>query len=232
MKPSAYRDMHLLNEVTQTPDATQRDLSQRIGVALGLINLILRRLAKKGYIKIVNVQKSRLRYLITPQGILEKTRLTHEYIQYSLQFYQQIRFFLQGRLAQASKAGQRRVILWGVGELAEIAFLSIQEMGLELIGVVEETPEQDQFLGYPVQSLSLVSALEHDWVLVASLRCGIEQIQQLLNAGEPIARLILLPIPTLQGLVLEEGGRSQAGAASAAMAVAADTLESAGAASA
>ena len=71
MKNSTYRDMHLLNEVTQTPDVTQRDLSQRIGVALGLTNLLLRRLVKKGYIKISGTTRSRLRYLITPQGILE-----------------------------------------------------------------------------------------------------------------------------------------------------------------
>ncbi len=231
MKASTYRDMHLLNEVTQTPDATQRDLAKRIGAALGLTNLMLRRLAKKGYIKIVNVKNSRLRYLITPQGIMEKTRLTREYIQHSLQFYQQIRTFLQVQLTQAAKARQRRVILWGTGELAEIAFLSIHEMGLELVGVIEDTPEHDRFLGYPVQGLQLVSELEHDLVLVASLRCGVGQIQQLLNAGEPMARLILMPIPTLQGLVLEEGSWGQADADPAAVAVGAATSDSAEAAS-
>ncbi len=231
MKASTYRDMHLLDELTQQPHITQRELSKRIGAALGLTNLMLRRLAKKGYIKIVNVQKSRLRHLITPQGVLEKTRLAHEYIQHSLQFYQQIRTFLQVQLAQAAKTGQRRVILWGTGELAEIAFLSIHEMGLELVGVIEDTPEHDRFLGYPVQGLQLVSKLEHDWVLVASLRCGVGQIQQVLNAGEPLAQLILLPIPTLQGLGLEEGSGSQTDADPAAVAVGAATSDSAEAAS-
>ncbi|PIQ84389.1 MAG: hypothetical protein COV75_02435, partial [Candidatus Omnitrophica bacterium CG11_big_fil_rev_8_21_14_0_20_63_9] len=94
MNQRTYRDMHLLNEVTQSPDITQRELSQRIGMALGLTNLMLRRLTKKGYIKIIGTKRSRIRYLITPQGILEKTRLTYEFIHFSLQLYGRVRSYL------------------------------------------------------------------------------------------------------------------------------------------
>src|SRR3989338_8078635 len=157
MKSSSYRDMSLLEEITQTPSATQRQLAKRIGAALGLTNLMLRRLVKKGYIKISGTKRSRIRYLITPQGILEKSRLTVEFIQYSLQLYGSIRQFLRQQLAMLAQTGHRRILLCGTGELAEIAFLTIHEMGLELVGVVDEQPSTPWFLGQPVRDLGTVS---------------------------------------------------------------------------
>lgn len=200
MKVNTYRDMHLLNEVTQTPDATQRDLSQRIGIALGLTNLMLRRLAKKGYIKVVNVQKSRLRYLITPQGVIEKARLAREYLEYSLFFYRHVRVFLRERLVEMGRTDRRRILLWGTGELAEIAFLTINELGLELAGVVDEPRREDRFLGRPVQPLDAVPTLAYDRIIVASGDATSESLTRLGALGVPMEHFIILPIPGLQGL--------------------------------
>lgn len=198
MTPSTYRDMHLLNEVTSTPEVTQRELSRRIGVALGLTNLMLRRLAKKGYIKIIGTKRSRIRYLITPNGILEKSRLTCEYIHYSLQLYGRIRSFLRDQLARVAQAGHRRILLCGTNELAEIAFLTIQEMGLELVGVVDEPPLTQRFLGHLVRDVSSVSSATYDWIIVASGRWNDGVAQRLMALGIPAGRVILLPLPGVQ----------------------------------
>jgi len=195
MNQSTYRDMHLLNEVTHTPEVTQRELSRRIGSALGLTNLMLRRLAKKGYIKIIGTKRSRIRYLITPQGILEKSRLTYEYIHYSLQFYRRIRFFLREKLTLVAKAGHRRILLCGTTELAEIAFLTIHEMGLELVGVVDEQPSTPRFLGHPVKDVTAVNPATYEWIIVASSRWNDGVAQRLIALGLPPGRAILLPMP-------------------------------------
>ncbi|MBI3021743.1 MAG: winged helix-turn-helix transcriptional regulator [Candidatus Omnitrophica bacterium] len=205
MNSSTYRDMHLLNELTSSPGVTQRELSKRIGVALGLTNLMLRRLAKKGYIKITGTKRSRIRYLITPQGILEKTRLTYEFIHYSMQLYGGVRRFLRERLAILARAGDRRILLYGTDELAEIAFLITQEMGLELVGIVEEPPTWQRFLGHSVLTIGAVSSLSYDRIIVASLRDRRAQIQQLVALGVSPERMIILPIPgmplDLEGIV-------------------------------
>ena len=200
MNPETYRDMHLLNEVTHSPDATQRDLAKRIGVALGLTNLMLRRLAKKGYIKIVNVKRSRLRYLITPNGVMEKARLTREYLEYSLFFYRHVRGFLHEELRRMIQSGQRRVVLLGTGELAEIAFLTINELGLELAGVVDEPRQHERFLGFPVQELGVVPTLEYDRIIVTSVHAAAEGLAWLRALGVPMQRVIVPPLPGLQGL--------------------------------
>jgi len=193
MDLSTYRDMHLLNEVTQTPHATQRELSKRIGIALGLTNLMLRRLAKKGFIKVSGTKRSRINYLITPQGILEKSRLTYEFIQYSLQLYSRVRLFLREQLARVANEGHRRILLCGTSELAEIAFLTIHEMGLELVSVVDDPPDRQLFLGQPVRDLAGVAPGTYDWVIVASLRWEDGGAARLSELGVAPGRIITLP---------------------------------------
>ncbi len=196
MDINTYRDMHLLTELTRNPTTTQRELSQRIGVALGLTNLMLRRLVKKGYIKISGTKRSRLRYLITPKGILEKSRLTYEFIQYSLQLYGRVRRFLREQLMILSSTDNTRVVLYGTGELAEVAFLIIREIGLELVAVVDDTPSQPAFLGYPIQSLAETVTMSYDRMIVSSLPAPGQEagLQRLVERGAPRERLILLPI--------------------------------------
>lgn len=200
MDLSTYREMHVLSEVAKQPDITQRDLSSRIGVALGLANLMLRRLAKKGYIKITGTKRSRIRYLITPKGILEKTRLTYEYIHYSLQLYGNVRVFLRERLATLAQEGRRRIVLCGTNELAEIAFLTIREMGLELVGVVEDRPGRESFLGYRVQPLEAVDPATYDRLLVTMWDSRDRGMERLSAAGATPEQVIVLPIPGLSHL--------------------------------
>ncbi|MGQ0695330.1 MAG: winged helix-turn-helix transcriptional regulator, partial [Nitrospiraceae bacterium] len=87
MNLQGQRDLLLLNEVERNGSVTQRSLATKLGVALGLTNLYLKRLARKGYIKITTIPPHRIRYLLTPQGLAEKSRLTYQYMQYSLSHY-------------------------------------------------------------------------------------------------------------------------------------------------
>ena len=99
------------------------------------------------------------------------------------------------------QSGQRRVVLLGTGELAEIAFLTINELGLELAGVVDEPKQQDRFLGYAVQALDVVPTLDYDRIVVASVHASAEGLTRLRTLGIPTQRLIVPPIPGLQGLM-------------------------------
>lgn len=197
MHPHTYRDLHLLSELTQRPRTTQRELSQRIGVALGLTNLMLRRLAKKGYVKIAGTKRTHIRYLITPKGLAEKTRLMYEYVEYSLQLFSRVRSFLRRQLMLLEGTGQRRVVLYGTGEMAEIAFLTLREVGLELVGVVERAPHAERFLGGPVQCLADIPDAAFDRIIVCALRGGTEELRELLVVDRLAGRLIILPLPGL-----------------------------------
>src|SRR5687767_15469353 len=130
MDVEAHRDLRVLEAVQQNSRLTQRGLASKLGIALGLANIYLKRMVHKGYIKCVNVQPNRISYLITPRGITEKARLTYEFMDYSLHLYKDVRQHLRDVLRECS-AAQRKVAIYGRGEAAELAYLSLKESGLE-----------------------------------------------------------------------------------------------------
>ncbi|GIW55117.1 MAG: transcriptional regulator [Nitrospiraceae bacterium] len=168
MDRQGQRDLVLLTEVERDAEVTQRSLATKLGVALGLTNLYLKRLARKGYIKITTIPKHRIRYLLTPRGIAEKSRLTYQYMQYSLSYYREMRHRLKETLAGLSQTGVKRVAMCGTGELAELAYLSLREMNLTLVGFVDERGART-FLSYPVWPIESLSEWEFDALLIADL---------------------------------------------------------------
>src|SRR5574339_354772 len=99
MDLQGQRDLLLLSELDRNSEATQRTLASKLGVALGLTNLYVKRLTRKGYIKIATLQRNRIRYLLTPQGFAEKSRLTYQYMQHSLSYYREMRGRLKDMLS-------------------------------------------------------------------------------------------------------------------------------------
>lgn len=168
MNFQGQRDLLLLSEVARDGAITQRSLSTKLGVALGLTNLYLKRLARKGYIKITTVPSHRVRYLLTPQGVAEKSRLTYLYLQYSLSHYREMRTRLRAVLEQAEYNRVKRVVIYGTGELAEMAYLSLRERHMVLVGFVDDG-QQESFLSYPVCRPEVLAEWEFDAVLVTDL---------------------------------------------------------------
>src|SRR5207344_730137 len=113
MDLQGQRDLLLLSELNRDGGATQRTLATKLGVARGLTNLCLKRLARKGYIKITTIPRNRIRYLLTPQGVTEKSRLTYLYMQYSLSYYRDMRMRLKEMLSNFDEARDRRVVIYG-----------------------------------------------------------------------------------------------------------------------
>jgi DNA-binding MarR family transcriptional regulator len=194
MDSDSYRDLQVLIEISTESSITQRRLAKKQGLALGLTNFLVRRLVRKGHIKVVNLQHNRIRYLITPKGLMEKARLTYAYIEYSLYFYRQIRGFLTRALAMIPPSAGKKIVLCGTGEVAEIACLLLQQNGFNLVAVVESQAGSDaMFLGQPVRSLKELSALSFDWVIVTSLRDRDQMKQHLDQQGVPEAKVIAIP---------------------------------------
>ncbi|MGH7371550.1 MAG: winged helix-turn-helix transcriptional regulator [Candidatus Methylomirabilales bacterium] len=192
MDPQAKRELELLTEIAKGQGVTQRALAKKLGMALGLTNLYIKRLARKGYVKIVNVKRSRLKYLLTPRGIAEKARLAYQYVEYSLGYYTQLRETFRQRLSPLSLSGGRRVLLVGSGEVAEIAALVLWEVDLSLEHVVDDEKAGSTFLGHKVRTLPEVTELSYDWVVLA-VRNGTEDIlDRLRSLKVPEDRIVFL----------------------------------------
>ncbi|BCA54235.1 putative transcriptional regulator, AsnC family [Nitrospira sp. KM1] len=191
MDVQGQRDLLVLSEVERNSDLTQRSLSIRLGVALGLTNLYLKRLARKGYIKITTIPRNRIRYLLTPQGVAEKTRLTYQYMDYSLSYYRDMRTRLKEMLASTGGLRGQRFVIYGTGELAELAYLSLKEMEGQCVGFLDDR-RRDTFLSYPVSSPEDIGSWEFDKILLTDLAQADEHEEQLARRGVPIERVLRL----------------------------------------
>jgi DNA-binding MarR family transcriptional regulator len=132
VRTSKNYDLEILNHIDENPDITQADLAITLGVAVGSVNWYIKRLINKGYIKVTQMQRRRLRYLLTPQGISEKTRLTREFMQASLKWYRVTREDSKRYLEKVKQAGYDAVCIKGDGDLAEIIYLSCLEARMKI----------------------------------------------------------------------------------------------------
>ena len=190
MDVESRRDLQLLEALEQESRITQRSLAGRLGIALGLTNLYLKRLIRKGYVKCVTVSPNRLVYLLTPKGMSRKARLTYEFMKYSLDFYRDARRHLRQSLAVAVSA-QKRVAIYGTGDAAELVFLLIRDMGLELTAVFG--PQNNgPFLGHPVLAISEHASVPYDVLIVAVLERPAGTAKLLRQAGVPDTKMLML----------------------------------------
>jgi DNA-binding MarR family transcriptional regulator len=190
MDIEARRQLRLLEAVEEDSRVTQRGLAVKLGIALGLTNIYLKRLVRKGYIKCVNVQSNRLSYLITPRGIAEKVRLTYEFMDYSLHLYSEVRQHLRGMLHECAASGSR-IAIYGRGEAAEIAYLSLKEFRLEPVAIFDEEGGKD-FLGMPVRPIAEHGDVPYDFMVVATLDGSGQQCVSLIRDGVPPTKLFPL----------------------------------------
>lgn len=170
IEPTSYKELKVLTEVEASSDITQRQLSQRAGIALGLTNALLRNLIKKGYIRSQQASWKRWVYALTPEGLSHKIRLTVAYVRRFLDHYQKVRQTLREQLEPLALHEESRVAIFGTGEFAELVFLGLKELGIDEIDVFStDAALMHRFLGMPVRDINALRARDYDRVLIASL---------------------------------------------------------------
>jgi DNA-binding MarR family transcriptional regulator len=125
------RELNLLEEIEQDPDTTQATLAARLGVAVGTVNWHMKRLIAKGYVKVKRAERRKLKYIITPEGISLRARLTVAYIEQSMLLYRKVRERAMRALQEAGDLGFQRVYIQGTGDVADICRLTCLEQGME-----------------------------------------------------------------------------------------------------
>lgn len=189
------KDIHtlrIMEEIDNDHTPSQRDLSRKLNISLGLVNSFIKRLVNKGYLKITNIPKNRLKYILTPKGAAEKTHLTYQYIQYSFDFYKKTRGKLRKLFKDLMAQGVRRVVFYGKSDFAEIAFISLQETSIVMIAIVDDNKTGDVFLGSAVKNPAIIDSLSFDRILITSMNKEDTTLERLLKIGIPQSKIVIL----------------------------------------
>ncbi|KAF0109311.1 MAG: putative DNA-binding protein [Anaerolineaceae bacterium] len=127
------REMALLESIERDPKVTQASLATQMGVAVGTVNWHLKRLIAKGYVKITRAERRKLNYIITPEGIALRARLTVDYIEQQFLLYRNARRRVNEQLQEVRRAGFDRVRVLGAGDVADICRLTCLEQGIAVV---------------------------------------------------------------------------------------------------
>ena len=126
----AENEFLLIQELSRKPTSTQRDLSQNLGLSLGMTNLLVRRLARKGIIKITQLDWKRTEYLLTLKGAMEKTRKAYHYTRYTLRIFRQIQENITTALSREYRAGRRSFTLVAHDEILDLLRDTTRDLAL------------------------------------------------------------------------------------------------------
>jgi DNA-binding MarR family transcriptional regulator len=124
------RELSLLENIERDPDVTQLSLAAQLGVAVGTVNWHIKRLIDKGYVKVKRAERRKLRYIITPEGIALRARLTVDYVEQQFLLYRNTRQRVKEHVEKIRLAGFDRVEILGEGDVADICRLTCLEQGM------------------------------------------------------------------------------------------------------
>lgn len=185
------RSLQLLSEISGEEPLSQRELSRRLGIAVGLVNSYLKNLVSKGFVRVKNFPSNRYAYLLTPQGLAEKSRLAYQHLSYFTSLYTVARQDYLDLFRNLENSGVRQVAFCGVDEVAEVAYLSLRETGLELVAVMDDGHPGRDFFGVPVVSLADGICSAKVPLIITSLKRRDELIQKIKALGVVSSRVFI-----------------------------------------
>jgi DNA-binding MarR family transcriptional regulator len=127
IKPQEYT---ILDEIAHDPLVTQTSLSARLDIAVGSVNWYIKRLINRGWIKVSHLNRTRLQYDLTPDGMAVFTQRAMQYAKDSLRVYKAFRQKAQAITAQLKTENISQVYLDGNDEIMDILRLTCVEAGI------------------------------------------------------------------------------------------------------
>ena len=185
-------DLHILRlmgEIDRNGNHSQRELSSRLNISVGLVNTFLKRLVNKGYFKVKTMPRNRVKYFLTPEGLARKSKLTVEYLRYSVNFYKDIKMLLLKKYAEMEKNNVKSILFYGAGEVAELAYLYLQLSNIQLAGIIDDYLHGQNFFGLRIMDIDRVQVNDWDMVLLTRLENTDQAIRNLMEKWVNLDRI-------------------------------------------
>jgi len=188
--PQEIRELNLLQELEKNPVVSQRELSSKFGIALGVTNACLKRMARRGWIRVTaGLTHRKIGYYLTPKGFAEKANLTLHLISWTVQHYTTLKEIIGRKLLEMENSGVKRIVFYGISDEMEIAYITLQGVNLKLIGIVEDQEKinRAELLGFEVKDLREIETLKPDAILITSLT-GLDERKERLRQMADVTR--------------------------------------------
>jgi DNA-binding MarR family transcriptional regulator len=175
------RELELLQELEKNPIISQRELSHKFGIALGVTNACLKRMGRRGWIRITGFNHHKIGYYLTPKGFAEKAKLTLHLVSWTVQHYSALKDIIGKKFLEMQDRGVERIVFYGMSDEMEVAYVTLQGVNLKLVGIVEDEDKmiQREVFGFELKNISQIATLKPDAVLITSLAGQEEKAERL-----------------------------------------------------
>lgn len=191
MEKQEVIELQILQEIENDGQVTQRDLANRTGITLSYLNSYLKQLIKRELVLAQRMDGRRFLYNLTPEGMVEKVRMSTEYAKWSLNNYKYIREKVLQLCSNLKQNGIHQIVICGISEAAEIVYIATIESGLDIVAVVENNFDSDIWLKQqvaPVESLA-ESNYDYDCIIISDINRSQKLAQQLYSLNIPLNKM-------------------------------------------
>lgn len=185
MKLKDIKTLLLLEAIEKDENQSQRELSRKLDISLGQANKFIKELSVQEILKRVNFKKGKVKYVITSKGEKEKTRLTLRYLSHSIRYYKELKRRLCNLFSLLARSHRRDLVLYGAGEICEIACMLIHEDNFFTFTVVDDERVESRICGKKIRPEAEINHLTCDAVVIMQLEKQERSREKLLSYGIP-----------------------------------------------
>ena len=144
-------ELKILSKIEESENLSQRIISKELNVALGLANSLIKKFVKKGFLKLKEAPMKRYLYYLTPKGLVEKTKLTKEYLETSLFFFKKSKEEYENEFKKI-KNKNKIVVLYGINDFTDIAILAAKIQDVKINYIYQKKNKKKNYCGIEIIS--------------------------------------------------------------------------------
>jgi len=137
------KELKVIDEISKKSSLTQRELSARTELSLGAVNIMLKRLVKRGVVKTKNLNPKKVEYILTPKGFSEKAKKSYNYILKTVNLVKFVREEIAKIVLEEYNRGQKKFVILGDDDLADIIELALKGFDYERVLALDKIKDKD-----------------------------------------------------------------------------------------
>lgn len=185
MEPKDLKTLLLLEAIDKEEYQSQRKLSKELNISLGLVNTFIKNLTVRGIFKAIKLSKNRKGYILSQEGMIEKANLTKKYLSYSINHYKDIKDRVTAVLTRLENDGKKNIVLYGSGELCEIACMIIGQNKSACLKIVDDKKAGRKICGLEIEKEYALINSHFDAVVIMDFKNIASISRYLTDKGVP-----------------------------------------------
>ena len=183
------KEFEVIRCIGENNHFNQRLIAQQAGISLGLTNLLIKQLVKKGYLKLRQLTSKKIQYILTPKGMTEKLKKSYYFTLRAMNTLRGMKQRIQELLMREYAKGTRNFVIYGKGELATLVEIALRDLSLEDISFCLLANLNDTQNNLPQTSIIIIAEESSNTLNPAQrIRNGLQQNQQIINIMEVLSK--------------------------------------------